>query len=159
MIPAWGINWSGGGVNAGLNNATLTTAANASSVVGGNWSTTSVQGILITNTGNVNCSLNINGTKNNTDWFGAGTNGPSAYQWNVTTYATGSSVCSGGITPLNAWLSANHTSIKYCSNLNSVGGSNQVWLDVKLQVPYDTPNTNTLLTDTLTISAAAPPGP
>jgi len=151
ISPTWGINWSAGGVNATLTNATLTTYGNASTVIGGNWSTAGVTGILITNTGNTNCSLTINATKNNTDWFGAVTSGPSAYQFNVTNLVAGA--CTGGNT-LTDWKNANHTAIKYCAQFNSDASKNQVWLDVKLQVPYDTPNTGSQ-TDTLTITAAA----
>ncbi len=150
--PAWGINWSNGSINSGLSHANLTTSSNASSVSGGNWSTTGVQGILISNTGNTNCSLTINGTKNNTDWFGVGINGPSAYQWNVSNNEANS--CSGGGVALASWTSVNHTAIKYCAQMSSLAASNTVWLDVKLQVPSDLSSPNTMLSDTLTITAA-----
>ncbi len=151
--PAWGINWSNGSVTPGQNNATLTTSSNTSSVVSGNWSTTGVRGILIYNTGNTNASLTINATKNNTDWFGVGTAGPSLYQFNVSNNEANS--CSGGVVALTAWTNVNHTAIKYCAQFDSVDTRDSVWLDVKLQVPSDLSSPNTMLSDTLTITVAA----
>jgi hypothetical protein len=154
LTPAWGINWSNGSITSGFNNATLTTGRNTSSVSGGNWSNTNVTGILITNIGNVNATLTINGTKNKTNLFGVGASAPSAYQWNVTEVNPGT--CSGG-NPLSTWIEANHTAIVFCNQLGSVNGNNQVWFDVKLQVPYDTDYTDIPISDTLTISVTAAP--
>jgi len=152
ISPTYGINWSNGSITPGINNATLTTAMNGSTVLGGNWSTVGVQGILILNTGNQNASLWINGTKNYTDWFGV-TGYQENYTWNVSQYAANS--CSGGWQPLTAWTVVNHTQFKYCAQFSSLSATNKVWLDVSLQVPSDTTQTNTRLSDTLTITANA----
>jgi hypothetical protein len=150
ISPSYGINFSNGSITAGYNNATLTTSGNITSVVGGNWST-GTSGILIINTGNVNASLSINGTKNNTNWFGV-TTGPSNYSWNVSDALVGS--CNGG-NPLKIWINVNHTQIKYCTQFSYLSTSNKVWFDVKLQIPSDTTQTNQYMWDTLTITASA----
>jgi hypothetical protein len=153
ISPTWGINWSNGSINAGSTNATLITVRNTSTVDGGNWSTVGVSGILIINTGNVNATLTINGTKNNTDWFGA-IAVPSNYSWNVSNMLPGS--CTGG-NPLNSWIGVNHSAITYCTQFSSLSTSNQIWFDVKLQVPSTTANTNLPLSDTITVTASAAP--
>jgi len=155
ISPTFGINWSNGSMTAGMTNATLTTVMNSSTVLGGNWSTTGVQGILILNTGNVNASLWINGTKNYTDWFGV-TGNQENYTWNVSLYTAGSATCSGGWQPLTTWTVVNHTQFKYCAQFSSLSTANKVWLDVKLQIPSDISSTltNSRLSDTLTITAS-----
>jgi hypothetical protein len=152
LSPPWGINWSNGSIASGKTSANLTTTYNSSSVINGNWSTTGVQGILITNTGNINITLSINGTKNNTDWFGTTSTGAKNYTWNVTNFLPGS--CAP-VNSLNSWLYVNHTNIVFCNQFSSIAGKNQVWLDVQLTVPYDLTNPDTLLTDTITVSATA----
>lgn len=151
ISPTWGINWSNGSINAGAVSANLTTVRNSSSVAGGNWSTTGVSGIMIINSGNVNASLTINGTKNNSDWFGV-TTIVSSYTWNVTNALTDGS-CHGG-NPLNTWLTVNHTAIKYCAQFGYLTTNNKIWLDVKLEVPSTLTTPNSALSDTLTITAS-----
>jgi hypothetical protein len=150
ISPASGINFSNGSITSGYNNATLITSLNATAVTSGNWSTTP-GGIMIINSGNVNASLYINGTKNNTDWFGV-TTGPSNYSWNLSDVLAGS--CNGG-NPMKQWINVNHTQIKYCAQFSSLATSNKVVLDVKLQIPSDTTQTNQYMWDTLTITASA----
>jgi len=146
------VNWGGGTINSSYNNATLTTAGGSAIDFGGNWSNAAVTGINISNTGNVNCSLTIATGKNVTDWWGATASGPQNYSINVTNKEVGS--CSGGLMPLNAWWPGNKTTMNFCSNFTYVGTSNEVWLDVKLQVPSDLNVTrqNALVTDQITIS-------
>ena len=151
ISPVWGINWSNGSINPGEPSANLTTAQNGSFRTGGNWSIAGVQGIMIINSGNVNASLTINGTKNNTDWFGV-TGIVSNYTWNVTN-ALAAGSCHGG-NPLNKWVMVNHTAIKYCAHFGYLSTNNKIWLDVNIQVPSDTTYVNVPLSDRLTILGA-----
>ncbi len=146
------INWGGGGINGTYDNATLTTAGLSGSDNGGNWSTVGITGINISNNGNVNCSLSIQTGKNVTDWWGATAQSPQNYSINVSNKEANS--CSGGTFTLARFYPGNKTSMNFCSQFSSTGSSNEVWLDVQLQVPRDLNSTqqNTLLTDTIVIS-------
>lgn len=155
------IFWGGGSITGGKSHANLTTVRMGANVVNGNWSTASsatnpASGLVVENQGNINISISFQATNNASDLFGNGTNIPSGfiprYQWNVTNNETAS--CSGGA-GLNTWINVNKSDVKFCHQFSPLTESNEIYLDVKLVIPYDTPNTGYALIDPITITAAA----
>ena len=92
------VNFGAGSVNASCQSATLYTRGPSAEqvVLCGNWSTdvTPAHGIMIENTGNINCTLTAQGAAAASSWIGGTAGAGATYQWNFTVYEPGS--CTGG---------------------------------------------------------------
>ncbi|MBR9706254.1 hypothetical protein GOV14_04415 [Candidatus Pacearchaeota archaeon] len=133
------IDWGTGVVytNNSNPNATLTTRGNGQGlVVGGNWSSSGVYGLIIANNGSVNVTLNLSTDKNHTDLFGVAPSGLSALQWNITDKDSGS--CAGGNLALNTFYDVNKTVSEIaCTQLGSASSKNEIFLDFYIMIPAD----------------------
>ena len=151
------VNFSSGTVTAGATNATLiTNGSSLASVTNGNWST-SAKALTIANIGNINCSLNISGTRTAATFFG-GSTGDQLYQWNVSNKELGSCSAWNETSMKEKFANVNLTSTGavVCNQLGYNVARNEMWIDFKLAVPYDaTVNISAAQYDTITISADA----
>jgi len=149
------LNWGSGRVNAGNSTgAILYTSGNKDgTVIGGSWTGSGVNGFIVENIGNINASLKLKTGKNASDIFAGSSGSNQEYKLNVTNKEPGS--CSGGVV-LGEWVDVNVTSpgTKYCNQFSPLLGSNEIFVDVWLKVPYDTSNLGTQ-SDILTITASA----
>jgi len=144
------INWGPGLVTAPFTNATLfTRGIGTASVTNGNWSITNVKAIVVANIGNVNCSLVANGVKTAATFF-SGTANEQAYQWNITNGEAGACGVWSETSMQNAWATVNTSAATICNKLDFHTDKNEMFIDVKLVVPYDAANTGAQ-SDTLTI--------
>lgn len=142
------INFGRGIITSGQLNATLyTNGAGTSVVERGNWSTAIASPIVVENIGNINASLKITAGKNASDFFDSATGSNQEYMINVSNKDAGS--CNGG--PVSLWNSANVTEVVYCNQLDFNTNRNEVYVNVKLTVPYDARNIDAQ-SDILTIS-------
>lgn len=151
------VNFSAGTVTAPALNATITTHGNASATAtNGNWST-SAKALAIANVGNINCSINISGTKTAVTFFG-GSAGQQQYQWNISSKETNACGAWNETSMKDTFANVNltTTSAVVCNKLDFAESRNEMWIDFKLVVPYDaTVSLNTPQWDTITISADA----
>jgi hypothetical protein len=133
------INWGSGVVNSTSNSTLYTQGFGKAVVLRGNWSTQNVSGIVIRNTGNINCSLFIRSGKNAHEFFNSLSYSNEEYKFNVSNKKVNS--CSGGAL-LDVWLDVNKTDdgTKYCSQFDFHSSNNEIFLDVLLSVPYDASN-------------------
>jgi hypothetical protein len=145
------VQWGNGSVDAGETNATLYTSQTSSSVSRGNW-TADPNAIVIENIGNVNTTISLQASINASGLFGAV--GEQEYKWNVSDKEPGA--CNGGDATLDVWADANNSgAVKYCDDFDYQDGTDEIYLDVLLTVPYNTTNFTTEVYDTITITAAA----
>lgn len=148
------IVWGVGSIDTGQNNASLLVTNGAgTAVTRGNWSTTGVKPLSIDNIGSVNVSLNIAGSKNETDLFGSSsTIGHRMYKLNFTN--SDSASCWNDTINLLQWYDINKSGAgtKICSQFGFLDTQDQINISVALAVPYD--GTTGALTSTLTATAA-----
>jgi hypothetical protein len=144
------IQWGNGTIDANELNATLYTSQTSSSISRGNW-TADPDAISVENIGNVNTTIELQASINASGLFGAV--GSQRYMWNVSNKDPGS--CFGGDNSVDTWYDANITSTKYCDDFGYIDGADEIYLDVKLTVPYNTTNFTTELYDVITITASA----
>ena len=149
------VNFGAGAVNASCQSATLYTRGPSAEqvVLCGNWSTdgTPAHGIMIENTGNINCTLTAKGAAAASSWIGGTAGAGATYQWNFTVFELGS--CSGGSLTQNVWNTAN-TSVAatLCTDFSSTDTGDVVLLDINLSIPSDA--TTGAVSDIITITAA-----
>jgi hypothetical protein len=145
------IDFGEGAVDAGESNAELyTNQANAPTQNRGNWTLPNAYAIEVRNVGNINCSLDVGSSKTASSFIG-GTN--PEYQWKVSDKEAGS--CSGGLTH-SVWYDVN-SSARLCQHLSPINSSDEIFLDIRVVVPYDANPTDSLVhkTDILTLTASA----
>jgi hypothetical protein len=145
------VDFGEGAVNAGESNAEIyTNQANAPTQNRGNWTLPNAYAIEVRNVGNINCSLDIASSKTASSFLG-GTN--PEYQWKVSDKESGS--CSGGLTH-GSWYDVN-SSARLCQHLSPINSSDEIFLDIRVVVPYDANPTDSLVhkTDILTLTASA----
>ena len=147
------IDWGAGAVDAGMTNATLYTVQTDSVVENGNWSK-DPDAIVIRNDGSINITLKIQGEHDAAELFGHV--GEQRYEWNVTNKEEGS--CTGttseGIA-IGAWWEVNKSQVVYCGQFDYNDNRDEVYLDVKLTVPYNTTNqsvSGTYILETITVT-------
>ena len=109
--------------------------------------------LAIANIGNVNCSINISGTKTAQTFFG-GTAAYQAYQWNISNKEANSCGAWNETTMKETFADVNISTAAaiVCNKLDFNINRNEMWIDFKLAVPYDATNTG-IQFDTITISA------
>lgn len=147
------VDWGSGTVGAGFTNATLTTHGPATSTVsGGNWST-DARPIALSNIGNVNCSLKLQGVKTAATFFG-GSAGNQLYQWNISNKDPGSCGVWGELSAKNVFADVNTSQATICDQLDYHRDSNEVYIDFRLVVPYDATVTGAQF-DVITITGDA----
>ena len=147
------INWGAGTITSGQLNASLNTNSGNTTgyILRGNWTAAGHPGLVVANIGNINATLTLATAKNAADLFG-GTAAQQAYQWNVTNKDPGS--CIGGAETLGVWSDVNKTTPGiFCSKFNFLTDSNEVYIDIKLVVPYDATGVE-LHSDTITVTAS-----
>lgn len=138
------VSWGSGRVNNNANAASLTTFE-TNNVTSGNWTLTTVGGLRLENTGQVNVSLNISVGKNASEFIG-GTN--PVYEWNLTNVEANSCLNISGISGgygglrLNSFYPANTTPATArgglgCSVFRFESTSDVLRLDFNLTVPED----------------------
>jgi hypothetical protein len=145
------VDFGEGAVDAGYSSATLyTNQDGAATQVNGNWTLPNAKAIEVRNVGNINCSLDISSSKTASSFLG-GTN--PEYQWKVSDKESGS--CSGGLTH-SMWYDVN-SSARLCQHLSPLNSSDEIFLDIRVVVPYDANPTDSLVhkTDILTLTASA----
>jgi uncharacterized delta-60 repeat protein len=145
------VDFGEGAVDAGESNAELyTNQANAPTQNRGNWTLPNAYAIEVRNVGNINCSLDVGSSKTASSFLG-GTN--PEYQWKVSDKESGS--CSGGLTH-GSWYDVN-SSARLCQHLSPINSSDEIFLDIRVVVPYDANPTGSLVhkTDILTLTASA----
>jgi hypothetical protein len=145
------VNFGEGAVDAGESNAEIyTNQDNAPTQNRGNWTLPDAYAIEVRNVGNINCSLDVGSSKTASSFLG-GTN--PEYQWKVSDKESGS--CSGGLTH-SVWYDVN-SSARLCQHLSPINSSDEIFLDIRVVVPYDANPTDSLVhkTDILTITASA----
>jgi len=148
------INWGSGVVDPGQVNATLFTAEETADVSNGNWSTTNVKGMFLQNLGNINFSLNLTSDTDAAGLFGSLTSINELFMINVSNKDAGS--CSNGTNTISTWYDVSTVAggENYCGQLDYHSGSNSVYIDVMLDVPYDATNVSTELAATITATAS-----
>jgi hypothetical protein len=145
------VDFGEGAVDSGESNAELyTNQDNAPTQNRGNWTLPNAYAIEVRNTGNINCSLDISSSKTAGSFIG-GTN--PEYQWKVSDKEAGS--CSGGLTA-GSWYDVN-SSARLCQHLSPINASDEIFLDIRLVVPYDANlgSGSVHKTDILTLTASA----
>lgn len=146
------INWGQGTVTSPYTNASLTTnQTTPGTALRGNWSGTNAKALVIANIGNINCSLSLTAAKTAATFFG-GSAGDRQYQWNVTTKDSAAACINNSA--LGVFTDVNTTAggTKFCNHMNFLTASNEIFVDVKLVVPYDATNTG-VQSDIVTITA------
>lgn len=125
------VNWGSGIVDTGQTNASLMTNG---TVARGNW-TAVTNGLVVRNIGNVNVTLSIKSSKTAATFLG-GAN--PTFQWNFTNTIGNTSACDN-ITDLGLWYDVNTTNpgTGVCCNLSSIHDKNNLRIDIKLEVPYN----------------------
>ena len=168
------INWSNGTVIPIYNHANLTTSpvnSQAARVVQGtwDWNTGCSQcgsgkdtGLVVSNVGNVNVSINLTANKNSSDMFGAlGATMPAGFQWNITANGTGApdSVCGAAyrIVPVvwGLFREVNKSGDIVCRNLSWTPNINSLRIDFKWIIPKDAARTSDYNTYASSITAVA----
>jgi hypothetical protein len=148
------ISWGVGNVDLGETNATLETRNGASgNIARGNWSGSNAYAIVILNDGNLNASINVSATFNASELFGSASLLNQAYMWNFSDKEINS--CRAANVTLDNFYNVNKTAVTVCENLEFNDSRDEVWLNIRLDVPYDAQNTSVALNDTITISAFA----
>jgi hypothetical protein len=145
------VDFGEGAVTAGYANAELyTNQDGAATQVNGNWTLPNAYAIEVRNVGNINCSLDIASSKTASSFIG-GTN--PEYQWKVSDKESGS--CSGGLTH-SVWYDVN-SSARLCQHLSPINATDEIFLDIRVVVPYDANPSDSLVhkTDIITITASA----
>jgi subtilisin family serine protease len=145
------VDFGEGAVDAGESNAELyTNQDNAPTQNRGNWTLPNAYAIEIRNVGNINCSLDVGSSKTASSFLG-GTN--PEYQWKVSDKEAGS--CGGGLTH-SVWYDVN-SSARLCQHFSPINASDEIFLDIRVVVPYDANPTGSLVhkTDILTLTASA----
>ncbi|MEK6925020.1 MAG: hypothetical protein AABW71_02155 [Nanoarchaeota archaeon] len=130
------INWGSGRVNDGSSYAGLNTFE-TNNVTNGNWTLQNSGGLRLENSGTVNLTLNLSGTKTAAQLIG-GTN-PS-YRWNITNLDAGSCRNSSGGTgalALNFFYNVNTTSALFCNYFLFGNTEDSIRIDFNLTVPSD----------------------
>jgi hypothetical protein len=154
------IEWGEGLVNtaSGYNYSILESAPGANgNVTGGNWSAGSkTRAIVITNVGNTNVTITLA-----SKWLAGaahelfgGTAIYENYTWKVTNKETGT--CNTPSARFNSWTDPN-SSLIMCHNMGYVDGKDELYLNVRLWVPYDANITSNkeARSDTITITGTA----
>lgn len=142
------IDWGSGVINTGENNASLLTRGTNTEVLRGNWSEEGVEGLVLENIGNNNVSLNFSSGTDAEGLFG-GTE--KAYQWNVSEIESGACTSTGPA--LDEWHDVSTSSTEFCNPFPFDDSKDELWVNIKLVVPYDG-NTGEL-SDTITAEAYA----
>jgi hypothetical protein len=123
-----------GRVNAGSEYAEIDTSTGL--VDGGTWATINY-GLVLVNIGNVNVSVDINGGKNATTFFGGYST--ALYQYNVSDASeAGSCIHAHGTGFMHVWKDMNTTQTRVCSNFSDLTAADSLQLDFKLRVPAQT---------------------
>ncbi len=139
------IEWGSGRVAYGQASATLDTSAG--SVTNGNW-TIENSGLVLDNVGNVNVSVDLAAVKTAAVFLG-GTSPD--YDWKVSETAGGEAgTCTGMY--VTGYENTN-SSARICDKMGYLTGANELRIDIKLVVPYD--SNRGYLSDTITATAAA----
>ncbi|MBW6442713.1 hypothetical protein K0A97_02945 [Patescibacteria group bacterium] len=125
------ISWGAGQVNESADYAILNTCCGGS-VTDGNWSSVS-QGFEIRNVGNVNVSLNLT-SDDDADSFIGGSD-PS-FQLNVTNIDSGACTANG-ITLGQYFEVTSPAPMTICNPFQFLNATDEIRVDVKLQVPGD----------------------
>jgi hypothetical protein len=148
------VNWGSGRVNAGEQNATLETQwGGTGSVLRGNW-TVVTDGLAIENTGNVNVTLNMSGTKTAAQMIG-GTN--PEFKW-FFTQGAGSPCRNASSSPVD--FPSNFQSVptstnRTCDIFTFIDSADSFTIDFHVVVPSD--SFTGALGDTITATAFAVP--
>ncbi len=149
------INFGAGVIDAGSDNVTMWTNGDDNfTVVGGNWSGVpnndgKLSGIVIENVGNVNCSVKLQ-TGMDADGFIGGTN--PLYQWNISNREAGACIEWNETSMQNQWADVNTTIATICNNFG-FQNPDEMFMDLKLRIPEDSPNaTGLVLGDAITIT-------
>ncbi len=130
------INWGSGRVNSGFASAGLNTFE-TNNVTNGNWTLQNAGGLRLENSGTVNLTLNLSGTKTAAQLIG-GTN--PGYKWNITNLEAGSCRNSSGGTgalALNLFYNVNTTSALFCNYFLFGNSEDSIRIDFNLTVPSD----------------------
>lgn len=105
----------------------------------GNWSGANAKSIIVSNIGNINCSISIASNRNASDLFAAAGNDDQAFAVNVTNrQANSCGVVGSGIT-LGLLYDVNKTGTGtvFCNKTNFQNGVNTLNIDFLLTVPTD----------------------
>lgn len=150
------ISWGPGTIDEGKTNATLYTDGETNHVFRGNWTNTGYnpKSITIENIGNINTTITIKGSINASGLFGKV--GEQMYQWNVTNKEAGA--CTGGAFTLDTWWDANGTDSngkQFCSQFEFNDGKDEIYLNTRLTIPFNTTNFSSTVADTITVTATA----
>lgn len=130
------INWGSGRVNSGQSSAGLNTFE-TNNVTNGNWTLQNSGGLRLENSGTVNLTLNLSGTKTAAQLIG-GTN-PS-YRWNISNLDAGSCRNSSGGTgalALNLFYNVNTSTALFCNYFLFGNSEDSIRIDFNLTVPSD----------------------
>lgn len=130
------INWGSGRVNAGQSSAGLNTFE-TNNVTNGNWTLQNSGGLRLENSGTVNLTLNLSGTKTAASMIG-GTN--PGYKWNISNLDAGSCRNASGGTgalALNFFYNVNTTTALFCNYFLFGNSEDSIRIDFNLTVPSD----------------------
>ena len=147
------VNFSSGTMTPGPTNATLRTVgigAMTAIITGGNWSA-DADALSFANIGNINCSISAKGNKNSQMFFGGGIS-DRAYQWNFSNKDPNSCGAWNETSARNVFADVNITTAIICSQLDYDISRNEMLIDFKLVVPYNSNQTNTPISDIITIT-------
>jgi hypothetical protein len=156
------INWSSGYITSttsGTKYANLSTNDNGNAtVINGNWTPNNAYAITIMNSGNVNCSLSIQSAKDAADFFVSASSSNQTYSFNITekdisSCGLGAAGAGKNATSFYMWHDFDKSSQNICSEFDFHTSTNRLYLNVRLQVPYDASifgNNNDTITITCT---------
>ena len=149
------VNWSSGTIIPPNKNASLSTnGAGSATIARGNWSA-SAHALVLANIGNVNVTLTLQSSKDAADFFG-GSAGDRAYQWNISNKEGSSCTLAGaGNIVLDQWKDVNKSVAKACGNFSFDQDHNEIFIDIKMVVPYDAQYTDSLQTGTITATGSS----
>jgi len=149
------VNWGSGTIDAGENNSTLyTNNTNSGVVERGNWSGENAKAFIIENVGSVNCSLFLLSGKNAEDLFNSASNSHQKYKWKVNDNETNSCLNATGLSGgWKGWADVNTTGsgTKICNSLSFRDGSDKIYINVLLTIPYDAQNKGNI-NDSITVT-------
>jgi hypothetical protein len=146
----WEMNWSYGSIGAGSIQANLTAYAESAMALGGNWSNNTAKALILVNTGSANASIVLGAGKTAATLLG-GSAALANYSWNITDKEVGS--CAGKTAAINGIFNQVNASVKVCTQFGTLPTANEIYISIRLSVPYD--GTTGSLGDVITATAAA----
>lgn len=139
------LDWGTGSVDVDADYALLVTNG---TVENGTWTAVNDEGFVIQNKGNTNVNLTVSATDDAESFIGPG----AVFQYNLSNYLAGS--CASGSHDFDTFVDFSTSETPACDNFSYVNESDQLRMDILLQIPLGTVSEPKSTTVTLSYAAA-----